>query len=252
MSSMFNLENKIAIVTGGNRGLGGAMSLGLAEAGADVVIVQRSKEESDVVQKIRDLGRECMTISYDLSDTSNLHEIVDQVMDKFGKIDILVNNAGVQRRSPAVEFSVEDWDFVTDVNQKAVFFLCQAVGKEMLKQGSGKIINTASLLSFQGGFTVPAYAASKGAVAQFTKALSNEWAKLGVNVNAVAPGYMATDMNTALIEDEERNSQILQRIPAGRWGKPEDMAGAVVFLASKASDYVNGEIITVDGGWMGR
>ncbi len=252
MSNLFSLDNQVAIVTGGNRGLGGAMSLGLAEAGADIAIVQRSKEESDVAKKIKELGRKCITISYDLADTENLHTVVDQVLETFGKIDILVNNAGVQSRHPSVEFPVEDWDFVMNVNSKAVFFLAQAVGKEMIKQGRGKIINTASLLSFQGGFTVPAYAASKGAVAQFTKALSNEWAKLGVNVNAVAPGYMATDMNTALINDEVRQQQILDRIPAGRWGKPEDMIGAVVFLASRASDYVNGEIITVDGGWMGR
>lgn len=252
MSNLFSLENKVALITGGNRGLGGAMSLGLAEAGADVVIVQRSKDESEVAEKIRELGRKCVTISYDLSDTSNLQSIVDRVLETFGKIDILVNNAGVQSRHPSVEFPENDWDFVMDVNSKAVFFLCQAAGKEMIKQGGGKIINTASLLSFQGGFTVPAYAASKGAVAQFTKSLSNEWAKLGVNVNAVAPGYMATDMNEALIDDNERNRQILERIPAGRWGKPEDMVGAVIFLASRASDYVNGEIITVDGGWMGR
>jgi 2-deoxy-D-gluconate 3-dehydrogenase len=250
--NLFNLEGKVAIVTGGNRGLGGAMAYGLAQAGSDVAIVQRSSEETGVASHIRDLGRKCETFSFDLADTANIPKLVQGVKDKFGRIDILVNNAGVQRRSPSVEFSVEDWDFVMQVNAKSVFFLCQAAGKEMLTHGKGKIINVASLLSFQGGLTVPAYAASKGAVAQFTKSLSNEWAGKGVNVNAVAPGYMATEMNTALIEDETRNEQILQRIPAGRWGTPEDMAGAVVFLASNASDYVNGEIITVDGGWMGR
>lgn len=249
---LFRLDGKTAIVTGGNRGLGGAMSYGLAQAGADIAIIQRSTDESEVVSKIRDMGRKCEVFSYDLQNTTGIPELVGRIKEKFGSIDILVNNAGVQRRSPSVEFSEEDWDFVLQVNMKSVFFLCQAVGKEMLKNGSGKIVNVASLLSFQGGFTVPAYAASKGAVAQFTKSLSNEWASKGVNVNGVAPGYMATDMNTALIEDNTRNEQILQRIPAGRWGKPEDMAGAVIFLASPASDYINGEIILVDGGWMGR
>ncbi|MFG6147830.1 2-dehydro-3-deoxy-D-gluconate 5-dehydrogenase KduD [Halobacillus sp. B23F22_1] len=248
----FNLDGKVALVTGGNRGLGGAMAYGLAEAGADVAIVQRSTEETDVVTNIRELGRKCEVFSFDISETNRLSELVDSVNETFGKIDILVNNAGVQHRSPAAEFSEEDWDFVIDVNQKAVFFLCQLVGRKMLKQGSGKIINLASLLSFQGGYTVPAYAAAKGGVAQFTKSLSNEWASQNVNVNAIAPGYMATDMNTALIQDESRNRQILERIPAGRWGKPEDMVGAAIFLASRASDYINGEIITVDGGWMGR
>lgn len=252
MSNLFSLENQVAIVTGGNRGLGGAMSLGLAEAGADIVIVQRSEGESEIAKKIKEFGRKCLTISYDLSNIRDLHTIVDRTLAEFGRLDILVNNAGVQRRHPCVEFPEEDWDYVLDVNAKAVFFLAQAAGKVMIKQGRGKIINTASLLSYQGGITVPAYAASKGAVAQITKALSNEWAKFGVNVNAIAPGYMATDMNTALIEDEVRNRQILERIPAGRWGRPEDIKGAVVFLASRASDYVNGEIIAVDGGWLGR
>ena len=233
MSNLFSLENQVAIVTGGNRGLGGAMSLGLAEAGADIVIVQRSEGESEIAKKIKELGRKCLTISYDLSNIRDLHTIVDRTLAEFGRLDILVNNAGVQRRHPCVEFPEEDWDYVLDVNAKAVFFLAQAAGKVMIKQGRGKIINTASLLSYQGGITVPAYAASKGAVAQITKALSNEWAKFGVNVNAIAPGYMATDMNTALIEDEVRNRQILERIPAGRWGRPEDIKGAVVFLASE-------------------
>lgn len=249
---LFRLEGKTAIVTGGNRGLGGAMAYGLAQAGADIAIVQRSSEETEVAAKIRELGRKCETFCYDLADVENFSELVTNVKSKFGRIDILVNNAGVQRRSPSVDFLEEDWDFVMQVNAKSVFFLCQAVGREMLSEGKGKIVNVASLLSFQGGLTVPAYAASKGAVAQFTKSLSNEWASKGVNVNAVAPGYMTTDMNTALLEDKIRNEQILERIPAGRWGRPEDMVGAVIFLTSNASDYVNGEIITVDGGWMGR
>lgn len=250
--NLFNLEGNVALVTGGNRGLGGAMAYGLAEAGADIAIVQRSSEETEVVDRIRSLGKKCEVFSFDLAETSKIQELVAAVIDKFGKIDILVNNAGVQKRSPSVEFSEEDWDFVNDVNSKAVFFLCQQVGKKMIEQGKGKIINLASLLSFQGGLTVPAYAASKGAVAQFTKSLSNEWASKNVNVNAIAPGYMATDMNTALLADETRNRQILERIPAGRWGQPDDMVGAVIFLASNASNYINGETITVDGGWMGR
>jgi len=248
----FRLDGKVAIVTGGTRGLGGAMAYGLAQAGADIVIVQRSSNETEAASKIRELGRKCETLSYDIGQLENIPKIVNDVKEKFGHIDILINNAGVQRRSPSTDFLDHDWDLVMQVNAKSVFFLCQAVGREMLDQGKGKIVNVASLLSFQGGVNVPAYAASKGAVAQFTKALSNEWASRGVNVNAIAPGYMVTDMNTALIEDEMRNEQILQRIPAKRWGRPEDMVGAVIFLASDSSNYVNGEIITVDGGWMGR
>lgn len=249
---IFNLEGNVALVTGGNRGLGGAMAYGLAEAGADIAIVQRSSEETEVVDRIRSLGRKCEVFSFNLADIGKIQDLVAAVIEQFGKIDILVNNAGVQKRSPSVEFSEADWDFVNDVNSKAVFFLCQQVGKHMIEQGKGKIINLASLLSFQGGITVPAYAASKGAVVQFTKSLSNEWASKNVNVNAVAPGYMATDMNTALLADETRNRQILERIPAGRWGQPDDMVGAVIFLASNASNYIHGETITIDGGWMGR
>ncbi|WJQ05549.1 2-dehydro-3-deoxy-D-gluconate 5-dehydrogenase KduD (plasmid) [Geobacillus stearothermophilus] len=252
MLDLFRLDGKVAVVTGGNRGLGKAIVYGLAQAGADIAIIQRSNKESEVVNQVRELGKKCEVFFYDLSNISNISKIVKDVKYKFGKIDILVNNAGVQRRAPAIDFSETDWDYVMQVNAKSVFFLCQAVGREMLEQGKGKIINIASLLSFQGGYTVSAYAASKGAVAQFTKSLSNEWASRGININAVAPGYIATEMNTALMEDEERNKQILQRIPAGRWGVPEDIVGAVIFLASAASDYVNGEIITVDGGWMGR
>jgi 2-deoxy-D-gluconate 3-dehydrogenase len=252
MLNSFKLDDKTAIVTGGNRGLGEAVSLGLAQSGANIVIVQSSSKETDVVQKIRSLGRKCLVIQFDLNQSSKVQHIVDRILEQFGTIDILVNNAGVQRRSPSAEFSEEDWDTVMNVNSKAVFFLCQAVGKVMIEQGKGKIINMASVLSFQGGLTVPAYAASKGAVAQFTKSLSNEWTKLGINVNAIAPGYMATEMNTALIHDEVRSSQILQRIPAGRWGNPEDLVGGVIYLASEASNYVNGEILTIDGGWMGR
>ncbi len=250
--NLFNLDGKVAVVTGGNRGIGKAISLGLAKAGANIVIVQRSDGESEAAKEIRNLGRKCLTIQFDLSDTSNIHTIIDQTITSCNRIDILINNAGVQRRSPAAEFPINDWDDVMNVNAKSVFYLCQAAGKKMIEQGQGKIINLASLLSFQGGINVPAYAASKGAVAAFTKSLSNEWAKFGVNVNGIAPGYIATDMNTALIADNSRNSQILERIPAGRWGKAEDLVGAAIFLASDASNYINGEIVTVDGGWMGR
>lgn len=249
---LFSLEGKLAVVTGGNRGLGEAMAYGLAKAGADIAIIQRSEEISDVVARIHQLGRKCETFSYDLANTTGIPQLVDQIEKKMGAIHILINNAGVQRRSPSEAFTEEDWDLVLQINMKSVFFLCQAIGKKMLQQGHGKIINIASLLSFQGGINIPAYAASKGAVAQFTKTLSNEWACKGVNVNGIAPGYMATEMNSALIADAGRNEQIMQRIPAGRWGKPEDMVGAAIFLASKASDYVHGEIIVVDGGWMGR
>ena len=180
------------------------------------------------------------------------HALADEIRSDGKGLDVLVNNAGVQSRHKAADFPRSDWNYVIDVNMNAVFFMCQEVGKLLLAQGKGKIINIASLLSFQGGITVPAYAASKGAVAQFTKALSNEWASQGVNVNCIAPGYMDTEMNVALKADETRSSQIMARIPAGRWGKPEDMVGAAIYLASDASDYVNGTIITVDGGWMGR
>ncbi|MZK52055.1 2-dehydro-3-deoxy-D-gluconate 5-dehydrogenase KduD [Clostridium beijerinckii] len=251
MLEMFSLENKTAIITGGNRGLGEAMSLGLAEAGANVVVIARN-ENPELEEKIKGLGRKYKMIPMDLSDISKFEEVVESINKEFGSVDILINNAGVQKRHPSVEFPEEDWDFVLNVNTKAVFFLCQAVGKKMIEQGKGKIVNIASLLSFQGGFTVPAYAASKGAVMQFTKSLSNEWAKSGVNVNGIAPGYMATEMNTAIMADKARNEQISQRIPAGRWGKPEDLVGAAIFLSSNASDYINGEIIVVDGGWMGR
>lgn len=251
MKNMFNLTGKTAVVTGGTRGLGKGMALGLAAAGADIAIIARN-ENKETVKEIENLGRHCKVFQYNLADYENYEELVYSIKAEFGKIDILLNNAGVQRRHPSVEFPKEDWNFVIDVNANAVFFLCQAVGKDMLEQGYGKIINIASLLSFQGGLTVPAYAASKGAVMQFTKSLSNEWAGKGLNVNCIAPGYMATEMNTGLIEDETRNRQILERIPAGRWGNPEDMAGAAVFLASSASDYINGATIVVDGGWMGR
>ena len=251
MLEIFSLKGKVALFTGGSRGLGKAMAIGLAKAGADVAVVGR-KLDQDVIDQISAQGVRGKFYEYDLANVDGIAALVGEVKKDFGHIDILVNNAGVQSRHKAVDFPKADWDFVLNVNMSAVFFLCQEVGRLMLAQGKGKIINIASLLSFQGGLTVPAYAASKGAVAQFTKSLSNEWASQGINVNCIAPGYMATEMNTALIADATRSRQIMERIPAGRWGKPEDMVGAAVYLASDASDYVNGSTITVDGGWMGR
>lgn len=247
----FDLTGKLAIVTGASQGLGKGIAKGLANAGANIVIIDRNKNE-DTVKEIQDFGVTCECIEFDLSQIDKYDELINGIHEKYGHIDILVNNAGVQRRHPSVEFPKEDWDFVININMNAVFFLCQAVGRIMLQQGHGKIINMASLLSFQGGFTVPAYTASKSAVMGFTKSLANEWASKGVNVNCIAPGYMATEMNTAIMADETRNRQISERIPAGRWGKPEDLAGAAVYLASSASDYVHGHTLVVDGGWMGR
>jgi 2-dehydro-3-deoxy-D-gluconate 5-dehydrogenase len=251
MLDIFSLKGKVALFTGGSRGLGKAMSIGLAKAGADVAVVGRTADQN-AIDQIKACGVRGKFFEFDLKNLEAIPDLVKTVNDEFGHIDILVNNAGVQKRHKAVEFPKADWDFVLNVNMNAVFFLCQEVGKLMLAQGHGKIINIASLLSFQGGITVPAYAASKGAVAQFTKALSNEWASQGINVNCIAPGYMDTEMNTALIADQTRSQQIMTRIPAGRWGTPEDMVGAAIYLASSASDYVNGSTIIVDGGWMGR
>jgi 2-deoxy-D-gluconate 3-dehydrogenase len=251
MLELFSLKGKIALITGGSRGLGKSMAIALARAGADVAVVGR-KLEQDVIDQITARGVRGKFYEFDLGNIERIPDLVRSVKNDFGKIDILVNNAGVQKRHKAADFPKTDWDSVINVNMNAVFFLCQEVGRLMLAQGKGKIINIASLLSFQGGLTVPAYAASKGAVAQFSKSLANEWASQGVNVNCIAPGYMDTEMNTALIADPTRSRQIMDRIPAGRWGKPEDMAGAVIYLASNASDYVNGSTLVVDGGWMGR
>ncbi|MCZ8515421.1 2-dehydro-3-deoxy-D-gluconate 5-dehydrogenase KduD [Paenibacillus filicis] len=248
----FNLTGQTAVVTGAGRGLGQAMAVGLAEAGADVALLQRSSAGLETRERIQALGRRCEIVPCDLSDMQQVKGALNQVDALFGKIDILVNNGGIQRRAPAVDFSEQDWDDVLDVNLKSVFLLCQEAGRRMIRGGRGKIINIASLLSFQGGITVPAYAAAKGGVMQLTKALSNEWAGLGINVNAIAPGYMDTDMNTALKHNETRSRQIMERIPAERWGRAEDMVGAVIYLASPASDYVHGHVLAVDGGWLGR
>ncbi|WHY68872.1 SDR family oxidoreductase [Neobacillus sp. SuZ13] len=252
VGNLFVLEGKVAAVTGATRGIGRSMALALAEAGADIALLQRSVEQDDVKNEIENLGRKCLVIPCDLENVNQVKEAIPRVVAHFGTIDILVNNAGIQRRSPSVDFEESDWDDVINVNLKTVWLLCQQAGRYMVPQGKGKIINMASLLSFQGGLTVPAYAAAKGGVAQLTKALSNEWAQYNVNVNAIVPGYIATDMNKALINDAARNRQILERIPAGRWGSSDDFKGAVVFLASDAANYVHGHLLTIDGGWLGR
>lgn len=248
----FSLSGKVAIVTGASRGLGEGMALALAEAGADVAVVASSDKVNDTAAKIKALGRKSLAIQADLISTEPIPGIIGKTLAEFGKIDILVNCAGIIRRAPAIEFSEKDWDDVISVNQKSLFFMCQAAAREMMKQGKGKIVNIASLLSFQGGIIVPSYTASKSAVAGLTKALANEWAAHGINVNAIAPGYMATDMTEALQKNAERAPAILSRIPQGRWGSPDDMKGAVVYLASDASDYVQGHLLAVDGGWLGR
>ncbi len=250
----FKLDGKVAFVTGSSSGLGQAMALGLAEAGADVVChASRPGGARETVEKIIALGRKSAEVAGDMSDKEVPRRLIDEIIEKYGRIDILVNNAGTIRRSPAVDFSEEDWSFVLEVNLSSIFRLSQAAAKKMIEQGTGgKIVNIASLLSFQGGITVPAYTASKSGVAGLTKAFANEWAKHKINVNAIAPGYFATNNTAALQADETRNRQILERIPAGHWGNPEDLAGACVFLSSAASDYMQGHILVVDGGWMGR
>jgi 2-deoxy-D-gluconate 3-dehydrogenase len=248
---MGQLENKVAVVTGASRGIGKAIAIAYAREGARVALVCRGEAET-TVKEIENSGGKCAVFRQDLADVKEIEQLMENITGEFGTIDILFNNAGTQIRHPCVEFPLDDWTRILDVNCNAVFFMCQQAGKIMIEKGRGKIINMASLLSFQGGFTVPAYAASKGAVMQFTKSLSNEWAKLGVNVNCIAPGYVDTEMNSALIDDPVRSRQILERIPAGRWAKPEDITGAAVFLASSASDYINGIVLPVDGGWLGR
>ncbi len=250
----FRLDGKIALVTGCRRGIGRGMAIALAEAGADIVGVSQSLEAtgSDAEKEIVSRGRKFKGYTCDFADRAAVYAFVNQVKADFPVIDILVNNAGTILRKPAAEHPDEYWDKVMEVNLNSQFVLARELGKEMVARGAGKIIFTASLLTFQGGITVPGYAASKGAVGQLTMALANEWAGQGVQVNAIAPGYIATDNTAALQADAARNTAILARIPAGRWGQPEDLGGAVVFLASAASNYVNGAILTVDGGWMGR
>ena len=243
----FSVAAKRALVTGGSDGLGRAMAQALADGGARVAIVGRSDR---VFESAAELG--AIPLQADLSDRSGVSSLIPLAIDSLGGLDILVNNAGAQRRHPAEDFPIEDWDYVLSVNLHAVWLLAQAAGRHMLQQGGGKIINLASEMSFFGGYTIPAYAASKGGVAQLTKALSNEWAGRGINVNAIAPGYMDTEMNEALVGNAAREPLILSRIPAGRWGRPGDLKGIVLFLASAASDYLHGAIIPVDGGYLGR
>lgn len=251
MNTLFDLKGQSAVVTGASTGLGMGMTLGLASAGADILLVDHVSSE-EVAQKVRAMGRRAVTLVADLMKMESIGNVVETALREFGKIDILVNNAGIIRRAPAMVFIEKDWDEVMTLNAKTVFFLSQAAARDMVKRKYGKIINVASLLAFQGGIIVPSYSASKGAVAQVTKALANEWAQLGITVNAIAPGYMATNNTKALREDPVRSKAILDRIPAGRWGGPEDLHGAVVFLASHASDYVNGHVLVVDGGWLAR
>ncbi|MEO1448770.1 MAG: SDR family oxidoreductase [Bacteroidota bacterium] len=254
MLDQFNLAGKTALVTGCKRGIGMAMAVGLAEAGADIIGVSASLElEGSAVEKaVTALGRNFKAYQCDFSNREALYAFINAAKSDFPQIDILVNNAGTILRKPAVEHPDEYWDKVIEVNQSAQFILTREFGKEMVSRGAGKIIFTASLLTFQGGITVPGYAASKGAIGQMTMAFANEWAGKGVNVNAIAPGYIATDNTEALRNNPERATSILARIPAGRWGEPEDFKGPTVFLASGASDYMHGSIMLVDGGWMGR
>jgi len=249
----FSLEGKNALVTGSRTGLGAGIAVGLAEAGANVVVHGSKAEGFDAVcEAIEAAGAKAVRARADLGEMKSCDELIDLTVRELGSIDILVNNAGFLRRAPAAEYSMTDWTDVLKVDLDAVFRLSQLAGRHMLAQGYGKIINIASVLSFQGGVFVPAYAAAKGAVAQLTKALANEWASKGINVNAIAPGYMETDVTTALRTDPVRSRQILERIPAGRWGNPKDLAGPAVFLASSASDYMHGHVLVVDGGWLGR
>lgn len=251
---MFSLKGKVALVTGCNKGIGKGMAIGLAEAGADIIGVSGSMplSGSDVEKEVNALGRNFKAYQANLSDREGLYAFIQKVKAENPVIDILVNNAGTIMRKPAAEHPDEYWDTVLSLNLDAPFILAREFGKDMVARGSGKVIFTCSLLSFQGGITVPGYAASKGALASLVKALANEWASKGVNVNGIAPGYIATDNTEALRNDEERSKSILSRIPSARWGNPEDFKGAVVYLASEAASYVQGEILTVDGGWMGR
>jgi 2-deoxy-D-gluconate 3-dehydrogenase len=252
MSELFRLDGKVALVTGAAAGIGAAIAEALAEQGADVACHGNSRPADATAALVKAQNRKGAALSGDLADRATPARLVGEVLERFGRIDLLINNAGIIRRTPAVDHSDEDWDAVLNVNLTSVFSLCKLTGKHLLEQGSGKIVNIASLLSFQGGVNVPGYAAAKGGLAQLTRALANEWAGRGVNVNAIAPGYIETENTLALRQNAERFKQISERIPAGRWGTPRDLAGAAVFLCSRASDYVHGHILTVDGGWMGR
>ena len=252
MSELFRLDGKVALVTGAAAGIGAAIAEALAEAGADVACHGNTRPADATATLVKAKNRRGAALSGDLSERATPARLVGEVLERFGRIDILINNAGIIRRAPAVDHSDDDWDAVLNVNLTSVFSLCKLTGKHLLEQGSGKIVNIASLLSFQGGVNVPGYAAAKGGLANLTRALANEWAGRGVNVNGIAPGYIETENTLALRQNAERFRQISERIPAGRWGTARDLAGAAVFLCSPASDYVHGHILTVDGGWMGR
>jgi len=251
MAISFDLAGKGALVTGANTGIGQAIAVALAEAGADVAVAGRS-EPAETLAAIEATGRQAINIKADLGSIEPVQRVIDEALAGLGSLDILVNNAGIIRRDDLLDFSEADWDAVIDTNLKTLFFLSQAAARSMVARGTGKIINIASLLTFQGGIRVPSYAAAKSGVGGVTKAMANELAPKGVQVNAIAPGYISTNNTAALQGDETRNRQILERIPTGRWGKPEDIAGAAVFLASSASDYVTGQILAVDGGWLAR
>jgi 2-deoxy-D-gluconate 3-dehydrogenase len=250
-TELFSLAGRVAVVTGANTGLGQAIAVALAQAGADIAAIGRSALD-ETQAAVEGAGRRFLGIGADLGSTEPVQRIVDETLAGMGGLDILVNNAGVIRRADAVDFTEDDWDAVLDVNLKSAFFLSQAAGRVMIAKGGGKIINIASMLSFQGGIRVASYTASKSGIAGLTKLLANEWAAKGINVNAIAPGYFATNNTEALRADEGRNRDILARIPAGRWGRPEDIGGAAVFLASAAADYMHGAIVPVDGGWLAR
>jgi 2-dehydro-3-deoxy-D-gluconate 5-dehydrogenase len=248
----FELSGKVAVVTGCDTGLGQGMAVGLAQAGCDIVGIN-IVEPVDTIAKVEALGRKFLSLKADVSKVDELPKLIDQAVSHFGHVDILVNNAGIIRREDSINFSEKDWDDVMNINIKSVFFMSQTVAKQFIAQGTGgKIINIASMLSYQGGIRVPSYTASKSGVMGITRLMANEWANNGINVNAIAPGYMATNNTAALRADDDRSSEILGRIPANRWGTPEDLMGPVVFLASKASDYINGYTIAVDGGWLAR
>jgi 2-deoxy-D-gluconate 3-dehydrogenase len=248
----FRLDGKVAIVTGGTLGIGRAAALGMAEAGADIVVLGRSQDPEETCKAIRALGREALPFQGDVCEGTFAERVISETLAHWGHLDILVNSAGIQIRAPSVDYAEADWDRVISLNLTALFRMCQRVGRRMIQQKSGKIINIASVVSFSGGINIPAYAASKGGVAQVTKTLANEWARFNINVNAVAPGYTLTDMTQTIHDDPVRSAEILGRTPAQRWGTPEDLVGAVIFLASPASDFVNGHVLVVDGGWMAR
>ncbi len=251
--NLFDLTGKVAIVTGANKGLGQGIATALAGAGADIIGIAQSADMPETKHAVESVGRKFISYAADLTSIEKVDEIIDNVVNEFGTVDILVNNAGMITREDALEYSMEAWDNVMNLNLRTLFYLSQKFANKLVEQNKGgKIINIASMLSFQGGIRVPAYTASKSAVMGLTKALANEWAKYGINVNSIAPGYMATDNTAALRSDEDRSKEILSRIPAGRWGTKEDLEGAAIFLSSKASDYVNGHTLAVDGGWLAR